>query len=182
MFDEFGNFDSAEEINKKAEDLMEKGDAEAVIRLAKENGLGEAAELYTSGDLELLADPQEAAVGKIEIERQETVLEGVLEDWISYIEAECMESEEMAIAVRRKSKSLTQCIAYLLLESMTGAKTVDRPIITEVKRIAKEKGIDLKKTCGIEERWLQYTKLGFPGSRKVKELIRNYYLTENWEA
>ena len=39
MFDKFGEFDSAEELNKAAEGLRNEGDRESLIELAKENGL-----------------------------------------------------------------------------------------------------------------------------------------------
>lgn len=39
MFDKFGEFDSAEELNKAAEGLKEEGDKESLIELAKENGI-----------------------------------------------------------------------------------------------------------------------------------------------
>ena len=177
MFDEFGNFDSVDQINEKAEELANTGNKEALIRLAKENGIAaEIADLYMDGEIEVLADVTEAAVGKLEMERQETVLEGVLEDWIAYIEAECMEDEQMAIAVRRKKKSLNGCIAVLLLESMLKQKQVDKPILDEVERLIVKRGINVKKDCGIEKQWLKYTKLGFPGSGRAKEIIRDYYL------
>lgn len=45
-----------------------------------------------------------------------------------------------------------------------------------VEERVKEEKIDLKKQTGIEPRWLQYTKLGFPGMGAAKKLIRKYYL------
>lgn len=90
MFDTYGEFDSFEEINARADELMNAGVRQGIIDLAKENGIPEEfAQAFIDGDIPYLCDAATAAVGKIEIERQETVLEGVLEDWISYIEAEC---------------------------------------------------------------------------------------------
>lgn len=177
MFDTYGEFDSFEEINARADELMNAGVRQGIIDLAKENGIPEEfAQAFIDGDIPYLCDAATAAVGKIEIERQETVLEGVLEDWISYIEAECQEDEDLARAVRSKGKSLNGCIAELILASLLNQKQVDKAIMDIVeKRVQKEK-IDLKKQIGIEPRWLQYTKLGFPGMGAAKKLIRKYYL------
>ena len=177
MFDTYGEFDSFEEINARADELMNAGVRKGITDLAKENGIPEEfAQAFIGGDIPYLCDAATAAVGKIEIERQETVLEGVLEDWISYIEAECQEDEELAMAVRSKDKSLNGCIAELILASLLNQKQVDKAIMDIVEERAKEEKIDLKKQTGIEPRWLQYTKLGFPGMGAAKKLIRKYYL------
>ena len=177
MFDTYGEFDSFEEINARADELMNAGVRQGIIDLAKENGIPEEfAQAFIDGDIPYLCDATTAAVGKIEIERQETVLEGVLEDWISYIEAECQEDEELARAVRSKKKSLNGCIAELILASLLNQKQVDRAIMDIVEKRVQEEKIDLKKQTGIEPRWLQYTKLGFPGMGAAKKLIRKYYL------
>lgn len=177
MFDTYGEFDSFEEINARADELMNAGVRKGIVDLAKENGIPEEfAQAFIDGDIPYLCDAATAAVGKIEIERQETVLEGVLEDWISYIEAECQEDEELARAVRSKKKSLNGCIAELILASLLNQKQVDKAIMDIVEERVKEEKIDLKKQTGIEPRWLQYTKLGFPGMGAAKKLIRKYYL------
>ena len=177
MFDTYGEFDSFEEINARADELMNAGVRQGIIDLAKENGIPEEfAQAFIDGDIPYLCDAATAAVGKIEIERQETALEGVLEDWISYIEAECQEDEELARAVRSKKKSLNGCIAELILASLLNQKQVDKAIMDIVEERVKEEKIDLKKQTGIEPRWLQYTKLGFPGMGAAKKLIRKYYL------
>lgn len=177
MFDRFGEFDSAEEINAKAEELFNAADYKGLMQLTKENGIPEAfAECYRQGDLPQLTDAMTAAIGKIEMEREETVLEGLLEDWISYVESECMEDEELARAVRSKKKSLKGCIAELLLESLLNQKQVDKDILAIVEKMVKERGIDLKKQTGMDPNWLKYTKIGMPGSGRAKKLIRSYYL------
>ena len=177
MFETYGEFDSFEEINARADELMNAGARKEIVDLAKENGIPEEfAQAFIDGDIPYLCDAATAAVGKIEVERQETVLEGVLEDWISYIEAECQEDEELARAVRSKKKSLNGCIAELILASLLNQKQVDKAIMDIVEERVKEEKIDLKKQTGIEPRWLQYTKLGFPGMGAAKKLIRKYYL------
>ena len=49
MFDTFGEFDSAEEINKAAAGQLAQGDTQAIKDIARENGLDPAdAEDYLS--------------------------------------------------------------------------------------------------------------------------------------
>jgi len=177
LYEVYGEFDSFEEINEKADELLNSYGEHDVKEMAAENGIPEEiAEAYLNGDVPFLCDAATAAVGKIEMERQETVLEGILEDWISYIEASCQEDEELAIAVRRKGKSLNGCIAELLLVSLLNQKQVDKAILDIVRDRVKEDGIDLKKQAGLDPAWLQYTKLGFPGMGEAKKTIRRYYL------
>ena len=50
MFDKFGEFDSAEEINRAAAAQLKEGDLDAVKTIAEENGLdSEDAEDYCTG-------------------------------------------------------------------------------------------------------------------------------------
>lgn len=177
MFETYGEFNSFEEINSRADELLNAGVRQGILDLARENGIPEEyATAFVEGEIPFLCDAAAAAVGKIEIERQETVLEGVLEDWISYIEAECQEDEELAMAVRSKGKSLNGCIAELILASLLNQKQVDKAILDIVEKRVKEEKIDLKKQTGIDPGWLRYTKLGFPGMGAAKKLIRKYYL------
>lgn len=177
MFDVYGEFDSAEEINARADELLNAGVRQGVIDLARENGIPEEmAQMYLDGESPILCDISTAAIGKIEMERQETVLEGVLEDWISYIEAQAMEDDEVACAVRSKKKSLNGCIAELLLASLRNQKQVDKAILAIVEKRVKEEKIDLKKETGMDPRWLQHTRVGFPGMGAAKRMIRKYYL------
>lgn len=179
MFDTYGEFDSYLEINEKADEMFNdiNTDSGEILELAKENGIPEEyASAYLEGEVPFICEAASAAVGKIEIEREEITLEGLLEDWISYIEAECMEDDQLALAVRRKDKSLKGCIAEIVLHSLLNQKSVDHDIMAIVQQRLKEKQIDLKKETGIEPRWLQYTKMGYPGMGRVKKLIRQYYL------
>lgn len=177
MFDRFGEFNSFTEINEKADELFNSNETDAVLELARENGIPEEyVQLYLNAEVPFLCDAAAAAVGKLEKEREEIAIEGLMEDWISYIEAECMEDEQIAIAVRRKGKSLKGCIAELVLYALLNQKTVDADIIQIARDRIKEDGIDLKKETGIEPRWLAYTKMGYPGMGKAKKLVRKYYL------
>ena len=41
MFEKFGEFDSAEELNRAAAAQFKEGDTEAILTIAKENGIDE---------------------------------------------------------------------------------------------------------------------------------------------
>ena len=178
MFGKFGEFNSAEEINRKAEELFNMQDLDGIRALAAENGIPhEYAQAYCEGDLPELCDRLTAAVGKLEVEEQEIVMVGVMEDWLSYIQAQCMESEEMAIAVRRKGRNLKDCLGKLLLWSLVNQKKVDKGVLASAEKQIGKQNIDLKK-YGIEPRWLQYTRIGIPNMSTARQLIREYYLQE----
>ena len=83
-----------------------------------------------------------AAYGKLEIEAKELIPYEIMEDWLQYIKLRCAEEPEMAVAVRRKGKSLKGCIAALLSWSMRNQKPVDKDILKAV-------GITYKVTLGI---------------------------------
>lgn len=123
MFAKFGEFGSAEEINQKAEELFNAGDNDGIRTLASENGIpSEYAEAYCEGDLPALCDALTAAVGKLDMEEEEIVMVGVMEDWLNYIQAQCMEDEQMSIAVRKKGRNLVDCLGKILLWSLTNQK------------------------------------------------------------
>lgn len=158
MFDKFGEFDSYEEINELAENLFNEGDHGSIRAMAKENGIdGEIADLYINGEIPELADAVTAALGKLDIECAEMKPKEIMEDWAEYIRSECMESEHMAVAVRKKGKSLKGCIAELLKWSFKNQQPIDKDII-------KAAGV----TAG------RVTE-GTPGMGRAKRIIRDYY-------
>lgn len=158
MFDVFGEFDSCEEINKAAAAQKEEGDFEAIKEIAKENGLEEADAMdYIDGVYDELCNTSMAAIGKLDVEAKELQTDEIVSDWISYIKMKCIESEEMARAVRKKGKSLKMCIAKILKWSYSHCYEID-------KEISAEAGIHAK------------VKLGIPGMATVHKLIEDYYL------
>ena len=178
MFGKFGEFNSAEEINRKAEELFNMQDLDGIRALAAENGIPhEYAQAYCEGDLPELCDRLTAAVGKLEVEEQEIVMVGVMEDWLNYIQAQCMESDQMAIAVRRKGRNLKDCLGKLLLWSLMNQKKVDKGVLASAEKQIKEQKIALNK-YGMQPRWLQYTSIGIPNMSTARQLIREYYLQE----
>lgn len=158
MFDRFGEFDSAEELNKAAAGQKEEGDEKALYELAEENGIDkEDVEDYLDDMVPELVNPLLAAYGKLKVEAAELKVYEIMEDWVQYIKIRCSEDAAMAAAVRKKGKSLKGCIAELLKWSLENQYTVDGDIL-------KAAGVNGKCTLGI------------PGMGRAKQIISEYYL------
>lgn len=159
MWDRFGEFDSAAEINELAVNLRKEGDADSLKELARENGIDpDLAEAFLDGELLYLCDDMAAAIGKIEIEAAELKPVEIMADWVEYLKSRCFEDAETARAVRRKGKSLKSAIAALLTWSFKNQQTVDKDII-------KAAGVSAGKVT-----------LGIPGMARAKQLMAEYYL------
>ncbi|MDR0924192.1 MAG: PcfK-like family protein [Hungatella sp.] len=125
MFEIFGEFNSAEELNRAAEGLFNENDMDNILVLAKENGIPEDfANLYIAGEIPELADATMAAMGKIDVELQEAVKAyGTIAECIAeYVKSLC-DREAFAIMVRRKGKSLLACIKNMESEAKKQVKT-----------------------------------------------------------
>lgn len=158
MFDKFGEFNSCEEINELAKNLLNEGDVDSLKTMTKENGIPEDfAEMYIQGVIPALCDRLTAAVGKIEVEAAELKPKEIMEDWVEYLKGQCMESEEIALAVRRKGKSLKGCIGELLKWSFKNQIGIDKDIL-------KAAGVTASRVT-----------LGIPGMGRAKKIIREYY-------
>lgn len=159
MWDRFGEFDSAAEINELAVNLRKEGDADSLKALARENGIDpDLAEAFLDGELLYLCDDMAAAIGKIEIEAAELKPVEIMADWVEYLKARCFEDAGTARAVRRKGKSLKGAIAALLTWSFKNQQAVDKDII-------KAAGVSAGKVT-----------LGIPGMARAKQLMAEYYL------
>lgn len=159
MFEKFGEFDSAEEINRAAAAQLAEGDTEAIYALAKENGIDvEDVDDFIDGISTELVNPLMAAIGKLTVEAEELKPAEIMEDWLTYIKGQCMNDVAAAAAVRKKGKSLRGCIAALLKWSFANAKDVDKDII---------------KTAGISA---PRVTLGIPGMGRARKIITEYYM------
>lgn len=157
MFDKFGEFNSAEELNRAAAAQLAEGDTEAIYALAEENGIDrEEAQDFIDGIVGELCNPLMAAYGKLDVEAAELNPYEIMKDWVDYIKVRCSEAPEMAEAVRKKGKSLKGCIAALLTWSIKNAKEVDK---------------DILKSCGLSCK----VTLGIPGMGRAKQIITDYY-------
>ena len=158
MFDKYGEFGSAEEINEAAKAQLEEGDLNAVLEIALENGIDkEDAEDFIDGLVPELATPLMAALGKLNVEAKNVKIYEIMEDWLNYIRLQCQENPDMCRAVRKKGKSLKNCIAELLKWSLKNQYEIP-------KEILKECNITYKCTLGI------------PGLKRAKEIIKDYYM------
>ena len=159
MFDKFGEFDSAEEINETAAGLLEEGDLEGLREMAKENGFDEDdVQDYIDGIYPELANTYTAAWNKLEVEMIELKVCEIMEDWVEYIRIKMEEEEEMQRAIRKKGKSLQGCIAALLKWSWEHQNPV-------YKEVLKEAGVKDPRVT-----------LGIPGMGTAKKVITKYYL------
>ncbi len=159
MFDKFGEFDSAEEINETAAGLLEEGDLEGLREMAKENGFDEDdVQDYIDGIYPELANTYTAAWNKLEVEMKELKVCEIMEDWVEYIRIKMEEEEEMQRAIRKKGKSLQGCIAALLKWSWEHQNPVN-------KEVLKEAGVKDPRVT-----------LGIPGMGTAKKVITKYYL------
>lgn len=130
MFDKFGEFDSAEEINRAAAAQLKEGDLDAIKTIAEENGLdSEDAEDFCTGAIDSLTTPLLAAMGKLEMESKDLGLKNMMEDWKNFLIQMCEEDDQMAQAVRKKGKSLEKCMAQILKVSFETKAQLDDRIV-----------------------------------------------------
>lgn len=161
MFEKFGEFDSAEEINACAAGLKDEGDEDALYALAEENGLAkEDVEDYLDDCVDELCNLSMAAIGKLEVEEKELKVEHVMVDWVTYIKTLCIKDEKMARAVRKKGKTIVGCMGEILKEAYKTRMKVPASIV---------------QAAGIGNARVE---LGMPGMARVNEIIRIYYLGE----
>lgn len=164
MYEKFGEFDSFEELNRAAAAKKEEGDEEALFALAQENGLDkEDVEEYLDGIVEELATVSMAAIGKLKLEKEDLKLGGVLSDWVDELMEMCMESQELAAAVRKKGKDLAGYIAATADSGWKNRVIVDKRIVNKTKEV--------KKIIGTHE-----FAIGIPDRKTRRELARAYYL------
>lgn len=169
MFEKFGEFDSVEELNRAAAAQLKEGDTEALIALALENGMDkEDAEDYIEGCVEELATPLMAATGKLKLEEEELELKGVVEDWKDSVVELCMNDAEMCAAVRKKGKTLKDCMARLIKFAFENKVQISDKIVDATKVMHNGKLEKMRKPLY----------LGVPNRTEVKKLVREYYLGE----
>lgn len=167
MFEKYGEFDSHEEINSMAAEMLEAGDKEAVLAIAEENGIDrEDAQDYIDGATPELCTLFMAADGKLRIEEKELDIEGILKDWTGYIRELCIEERVLAAAVRKKGKQLKECMADMIQYAFENKVQVSSKIvsITKVNHNGKTEPM----------RGPLY--LGVPNRAEARKIIREYYM------
>jgi hypothetical protein len=167
MFEKFGEFESVEELNEYAAGLKAKGDEKALVELAEENGLSrEDAEDYMDDVTTELATSLLAAIGKIKMEAKHLEIDGILEDWENAILDMCANDKEMQTAVRKRDKSLCECMAKLIKFAFENKVQVSEKIV---------------KICRVEHNGKQEPMrsplyLGIPNKANVRKIVKEYYL------
>ena len=160
MFDKFGEFDSAEEINRAAAAQLKEGDLDAIKTIAEENGLDpEDAEDFCTGAIDSLATPLLAAIGKLEMESKDLGLKNMMEDWKNFLIQICEEDDQMAIAIRKKGKRLEKCMAQILKVSFEAKAQLDDRIV---------------RAAGLKPPIY----LGMPGKAQIRKIAEKYYKGE----
>ena len=164
MFEQFGEFNSYEDINKKADELFNEGDMDNIRKLAQENGIDkEDADDFIDGAVDELTTPLAAAVGKLKIESEDLKLKGILQDWVDEVRSMCASDMEFAKAVRKQGKDLAGFIAKTAESGYENRVVVDKRIVEKAKKI--------KSVIGNHE-----FSIGIPDKKTRKELATAYYL------
>lgn len=185
LFPKFGEFDSAEEINRAAEAQKKEGDLEALKELAKENGIDEMdAEDYMDDINVELCTHFSAAMGKIQREVEYLKPTMTLEAWNTFLYEMMMgemtpvkaepgtettltvdetgENITLCKAIRSKGKYLCGLYAKVIIECFRTRAELAKEIKDECRKL--DSGIPNNFSMGDISR------------TRLKEIIREYYL------
>ena len=166
MFDKFGEFDSHTELNEAAAGQLEQGDHKALFELAAENGIDkEDVQDYIDGIADELATPLMAAEGKLRMEAEALKLEAPLSGWKDSIVEICTEDMGLCMAVRKKGKSLKQCMARLVEYGFENKKRVSDEIVDLIRVRINGKTEPMRKPLY----------LGVPNKVELKRIVEEYY-------
>lgn len=158
LFEKFGEFNSAEEIEKAAAGLIEEGDKESLLILAKENGFDEM-DVEDWMDYGAEISDEEAAVAKLKVEEESLNLpaSSLIHDWVDYIRKMSIEDNTIAKAVRSKEKSLTECLSKILKKSFENQWSVP-------SQITKDANVSAGRVT-----------FGITNETATRKIIREYY-------
>lgn len=167
LFEKFGEFDSAEEINRAAKAQLEQGDNEAVKLIALENGIDELdAEDFISGDLPELCTELSAAFGKLEIEKTYLDIKDMTYgSWVAAIQIMLSENPELCRAYRRKEKRLAVILAMATVKCSKTRTNAPSGIVEEAKKLDSSIPSPLP--------------MGAISIGDFKQLVREYYIHGN---
>lgn len=166
LFAKFGEFDSAEEINRAAAAQKAQGDLEAVRMIAKENGIDEmdADDFWRGDDIDELCSPFTAALGKLDIESAALDLPTSLQLWVDFIKNMILgdDGADLMIGIRRKGKDLVSLLAKLIVETSKSRKNVPSDIVSAARKLDSS----IPGTLPI----------GDISRKRLEEIIREYYI------
>ena len=137
LFKKFGEFDSAEEINRAAKAQLEQGDTEAIKILANENGIDEMdAEDFIAGDIPELCTDLSAALGKLEAEKTEIGIEDMTYGaWTAAIQVMLTDDPELCKAYRKKGKKLAVILGMATVKCSKTRTNAPKLIVDEAKKL-----------------------------------------------
>lgn len=157
MFDVFGDFNSAEDINVAAATLLEEGRVSDVVKLGLENGLDkDDIQDYTDGVVTELCTPLMAAIGKLNVEAKELKLPATLEGMVSMIIDMATSDKVLAKDIRKTGKKLVDVLAKIV--KLSSQNRVQLP-----KELTKAAGIPAN------------TFVGDVDQATFKKTVREYY-------
>ena len=160
MFEKFGEFDSAEEINAKAAELKAQYDGTGLKDLAEENGMDpEDAEDYADGITEEFCTTFQAAFGKLKVEKEAMKLTRELEDLAEEVEANL--SPITAAGVRKKGKSLAEYLAKIVDEGYKNSIGLPQEITNKLTVVPKQ--------------YRSQVKTGIPNKAERMRILKEYY-------
>ena len=115
MFEKFGEFNSAEELNMAAEGFLGEQDIDSLMKLAEENGIEkEDAEDYADGLSKELVGETMAALGRLKVFREDagrekdTGMRFAMQTILKFTETLVVAEPEMASAVMLKGKRISE--------------------------------------------------------------------------
>ncbi len=133
LYEKYGEFGSASEIAEAIKAQFDEGDTEAAFEIGRENGLedDDILDIADGVPVEEVLTPCVVALGKIQIEAEAYQKnDSIIVDWIEYIKALAIDSEEIAKNIRKKGKSLNGCLGELLKFSYNHAFSIPGDIVS----------------------------------------------------
>lgn len=171
LYEKFGEFNSWEEINMAVANQLKEGNEEskqAIFEIAEENGIDkEEAQDFIDGIVPELCNPFMAAEGKIRVEMKEYGINDDAQadyDWCDALVLLCREHEEIALAVRKKNKSLAEAIGQILAWSGKHRKKTHSAIVDA----ASKAGAGFPRGAKVEH--------GEPSKATAVKILKKYYL------
>ncbi|MBR2752965.1 MAG: hypothetical protein IKE02_04510 [Lachnospiraceae bacterium] len=165
LYAKFGEFDSAEEINRAALAQISQGDYEAVKMIAKENGIDEMdAQDFIDGVYPELCGPFTAAVGKLEVEAEALGLPMVMQLWADHIKGMLASDDDDLLkkGIRRKGKNMAELFGKLIVETSRTRKNTPSEIVAAARKIDSS----IPSTLPI----------GDISKKRFEEVVREYYI------
>ena len=171
LYAKFGEFDSAEEINRAALAQISQGDYEAVKTIAKENGIDEGeAQDFLEGIYPELCGPFSAAVGKLHVEAEALGLPMTMQLWVEHIilmmekdlDLEDGLGEVVMKGIRRKGKNMAELFGKLIVETSRTRKNTPAEIVAAARKIDSS----IPSTLPI----------GDISKKRFEEIVREYYI------